>query len=334
MTGGPTMNPRSRRRRSRRFDPSRRAEEQRHRIAIRPQRAKPRTAGTVFPIRSTQPSASATSAVPTRSSRRRFGVDEIPAESRDGHPEREAGERHGCSGGACSGVVLEVDAAPVADGALGQHDQEAEAADQEHRARRECESVARRGVARHGSEAPSDPEAQQPESDADDQALNSWIEARRSRDCDDSGGDESSDAPAAVKGRHDRPPEALLDRDPVSVHRDVHRAVARSEHEENRCEHQRSSGQQGKRQQQTEHECRPPRDRGARPAVEDQARQRHCDHRPRRHTKKAKTEGRFRDAEMILEPRNVGDPGPHHRAVYREDQERREPRAQICAQPR
>jgi hypothetical protein len=170
------------------------------------------------------------------------GVDEVAPEPTRGHAERKAGECKCGGGGVRAGVVLEVDAAPVADRALGEHHQEAEAADQEHGLRRKREPVPFGVVRGRGAQPSGDPEAEQPQGDADDQALEARVEPGRRCESDDSGGGESSHAPAAVERRHDRSVELLLDRDAVSVHRDVHRTRARSEDEEDRCEHGRAGG--------------------------------------------------------------------------------------------
>ena len=164
-------------------------------------------------------------------------------------------------GGARSGVVPEVDAAPVADGAFGQHHEEAERADEDHGPRREARArVPPRSERSPLRAAVVIQRLSNNKATPTIRALDARIESCRRRDGDESGGGEAADAPAAVERRHDRPVERLLDRDAVSVHRDVHRAVARSEHEEDRSEHVRARRKQRERQHQAEHERRPPGD--------------------------------------------------------------------------
>src|SRR5579862_9584908 len=54
--------------------------------------------------------------------------------------------------------------------------------------------------------------------------------------------------------------------------------------------------------------------------------QRHREERARGHTQQAQPERRLRDPEVVLQPRDVRDPRSDHRAVDREDRERRQAR--------
>ena len=143
---------------------------------------------------------------------------------------------------------------------------------------------------------------------------------------DDPGRGEAADAPAAVERRHDRLAQLALDRDAVGVHRDVHHAVGRAEHEQDRAEHRRARRQQRERQHQAVDERRHTRDRAARAAVEHVPGQRHRDQRAGGHAEQAEADRRLRHAELLLEPRDVRDPGADHRAVDRERAERRDAR--------
>ena len=139
----------------------------------RPQTAKPITAGTVSPINSAPPSATATqrhAAAHQRRGAKPF-IQQIPAEARDRHPEGEAGERRRRRRGACAGVVTEVDPAPVTDRALRHHRQEAQSADQDHGARGQREPPPRLGTGRHVPQPRSDPQRGRPERNPDEQAL-------------------------------------------------------------------------------------------------------------------------------------------------------------------
>ena len=281
------------------------------------------TAGTTSPTSSRPPSASATQRHPATQQPpgAEALVEDVAAQPGDRHPEREAGERHRGRGGARAGVLAQVDAAPVGDAALGHHHEEAEPADQQHGARRQRESGADLGVGRCAPQPGRDPERRQPERDADDEALEPRVDSGRAGDDDQARGGEPAEAPAAVERGHDRLRERALDGDAVRVHRDVHRTVRRAEDEQDRGEHVRVGRQQRQRQHEAEDERGRPRHGRARAPVENLPGERHRDEPAGGHAEQAEPERRLGDPELVLEPGDVRDPGPDHRAVHEEDGE-------------
>ena len=90
-------------------------------------------------------------------------------------------------------VLLQVDPAPIADRALDHHHQEAQDADQHHAAGPAGEPRPSPACADALPSAGRDPERHEPQPDADDHALEAWVEPGGTGDRGETGGGKSAD---------------------------------------------------------------------------------------------------------------------------------------------
>ena len=137
---------------------------------------------------------------------------------------------------------------PIEHRPFGHHAQEAKNPEPERRLvwqRDRGADAAAVGVG--GKKEPESGDARQQCDPHDEQCLRERRHHRQ-KQCRETGADEPAETPHAMKGGHDRPAVAALDRDGMGIHRYVHHPVRRTEEERRRQEQAEAWREQRKRE--------------------------------------------------------------------------------------
>ena len=141
----------------------------------------------------------------------------------------------------------------------------------------------------------------------------------RQKQCREPGAEEPAETPHAMKGGHDRPAVAALDRDGMGIHRHVHHPVRRTEEERRRQEQAETWRDQRKREGHHQRRRGDAGYRGAAKSCDYGAGQRHRGERAECHREQRDAEGRVADLQALLDQRDMRGPGADHHAVHEED---------------
>ena len=188
------------------------------------------------------------------------------------------------------------------------------------------EAGRRLGRRRALAEPPQAGDQQEQQQAGGDQRLHARVDPGAAGGGHQRGAGEAAEAPAGVQRGHDRPVQDALDGDAVGVHRDVHRAARRAEHDQRERQQPRLGRQQRERQHERAGQARQPRGAHAAEPHDRLAHDRQGADHADRHRQDHQAERALGEVEAILDPRDVADPGADHGAVHEEDAEGRHAR--------
>lgn len=254
----------------------------------------------------------------------------VPAAPARGHGHREHAVAHGGHAGRRAQRGVQVDGAPVARRALAEEARERDRAQRHQRPRplgpsRRAAGLPAGVVRGPGRERLGAGHPGHHDRDARDQERGSRRQPGGGRDGPEAGPGEAADAVGAVESGHDPPPELILDRGRLGVHRHVEGSDAGAPAQEDEKQLPGRAGHRGHRQHHGEQQQpglgHPPR----RHRGQHGAGGRHGEHAADRGPEQGQAEQARRQVQARLDGRDPGCPGALGHAQHGEHRGHRQP---------